>query len=88
MRSCALTRRSNAQADLPSAPQRQRSGRIPAAVHRSGLSRSTLYELAPKWPGLFRKNGAATIVDFDVLDRIIDQLPIAEIKPARRKRSH
>jgi hypothetical protein len=60
---------------------RPRVGRIPKAIEYSGISRSTLYELAPKWPGLFRKNGVSTLVDFDVLDSVLDGLPCAEIKP-------
>jgi hypothetical protein len=60
---------------------RRRFGRISEASTYSAISRATLYELAPKWPGLFRKNGAATIVDFEILDRILDGLPVAKIKP-------
>jgi hypothetical protein len=63
---------------------RRRFGKLPAATEYSALSRATLYELAPKHPGLFKKNGAATIVDFDILDTILDELPIARIKPARK----
>jgi len=59
---------------------RPRMGRIPKAIEYSGISRSGLYELAPKWPGLLRKNGMSTLVDFDVLDLVLDQLPRAEIK--------
>jgi len=62
---------------------RPRMGRIPKAIEYSGISRSGLYELAPKWPGLFRKNGVSTLIDFDVLDSVLDQLPRAEIKPPR-----
>jgi hypothetical protein len=63
---------------------RRRFGKLPAATEYSALSRATLYELAPKYPGLFKKNGGATIVDFTILDEILDGLPIAEIKaPAR-----
>ena len=40
-------------------------------------------ELAPRYPGLFKKNGSATIVDYDILDGIIDQLPLAEITPTK-----
>jgi hypothetical protein len=69
-------------------PGRPRFCRIPAAIEYSGISRSGLYELAPKWPGLFRKNGAATLIDFSVLDSILDALPPAEIEaPPPRKRS-
>jgi hypothetical protein len=63
---------------------RPRFGRIPAAMTYSGLGRSKLYEEAAARPGLFRKNGKATIVDFDILDQILDELPIAEIKATQR----
>jgi hypothetical protein len=63
-------------------------GRIPKAIEYSGISRSGLYELAAKWPGLFRKNGVSTLIDFDVLDLVLNELPRAEIKPpAPRKPS-
>jgi hypothetical protein len=64
---------------------RRRFGRLPAATEYSGISRATLYELAPKYPGLFRKNGAATIVDFSILDVILDGLPVAKIKVAPKR---
>jgi hypothetical protein len=51
--------------------------KIPAAVEYSGLSRSRLYQLARQHHGLFRKNGAATVVDVIVLDKVIDGLPVA-----------
>jgi hypothetical protein len=57
----------------------RRWGRIPAAVDHSGLSRTSLYKLAADNPGLFRKHGAATIVDFQVLDKILEATPPAEI---------
>ena len=59
---------------------RSRAGKISTAIEYSGLSRSRLYELAQRYPTLFRKNGNATIVDFNVLDRVIDDLPLAELK--------
>jgi hypothetical protein len=58
---------------------RRRWGRIPAATDYSGLSRTSLYKLAADNPGLFKKHGAATIVDFRVLDRILESSPAAEI---------
>jgi hypothetical protein len=64
---------------------RRRFGKLAAAVEYSALGRSRLYELAPRYPGLFKKNGVAVIVSFDVLDQILDELPIAKIKPATRK---
>jgi hypothetical protein len=54
---------------------RPRMGKLPAAVEYSGRSRSRLYELAAQYPDLFRKDGASTLVDFDVLDRILDAFP-------------
>jgi hypothetical protein len=66
---------------------RPRFGKIAAAVDYSALSRATLYILAAKTPGLFRKSGAATLVDFSVLDEVLDELPNAKIKPATRKPS-
>jgi hypothetical protein len=56
-----------------------RFGRIPTATARSGLSRSELYEIAAEHHGLFRKRGAATIVDLEFLDQILSQLPAAAI---------
>jgi hypothetical protein len=55
-------------------------GRIPDARRRSGLSKGSLYELAALNPGLFRKFGAATIVDLQKLDAVLANLPAAEIK--------
>jgi hypothetical protein len=65
------------------APARRRTGKIPEAVAYSGISRSSLYELAAEHDGLFVKFGASTLVDFDVLDKVIDALPVAEIKSPR-----
>ena len=59
---------------------RPRSGKIPAAIKHSGITRSSLYKLRTKYPDLFRKNGHATLIDFNVLDRVIDELPVAQIK--------
>jgi hypothetical protein len=61
--------------------RRPRFGKIPAAVAYSGVSRTVLYELRDVTPGLFRKNGKATLVDFDILDELLDRLPTAERKP-------
>ena len=57
----------------------RRWGRIPNAIDYSGLSRTSLYKLAASHPGLFRKHGAATIVDFEILDQILETSPAAEI---------
>jgi hypothetical protein len=59
---------------------RPRLGTIPSAVNYSGRSRSRLYQLAPKHPGLFVKDGKSTLVNFVILDQIIDEFPVAEIK--------
>jgi hypothetical protein len=59
-----------------------RFGTIPRAVDYSGRSRSRLYQLAAKHEGLFRKDGKSTLVDFAILDRILDGLPVARIKDA------
>jgi hypothetical protein len=62
-----------------------RFGRIPAAKTRSGLSRSKLYELAARHPGLFKKADGATIVDLEMLDEILADLPAADIAGDRAK---
>jgi hypothetical protein len=59
---------------------RPRFGRIPEAVEYSGVCRARIYEWARLHPGLFRKNGSATIVDFNKLDAILDELPNADLK--------
>jgi hypothetical protein len=64
----------------PTVPgMRPRFGRIPTAVAYSGVGRSSLYELASKVPGLFRKNGAAVLVDLDLLEQLVLAMPVAEI---------
>jgi hypothetical protein len=60
---------------------RPRFGKIPAAIAYSGFGRSKLYEVAGANHGLFRKSGKSTLVDFDLLDELLDNLPAAEIKP-------
>jgi hypothetical protein len=65
-----------------------RFGTIPRAVDYSGRSRSRLYQLASEYEGLFRKDGKSTLVDFSILDRILDGLPIgpqADEQPRRRR---
>jgi hypothetical protein len=64
----------------PNVPgMRPRFGRIPTAVAYSGVGRSSLYEMASKVPGLFRKNGAAVLVDLDMLEQLVLAMPVAEI---------
>ena len=65
---------------------RPRAGKIPAAVQYSGISRSSLYELAAEYEGLFLKAGHSTLVNFSKLDEILDALPPAKIKAASRAR--
>jgi hypothetical protein len=57
----------------------RRWARIPGAVQYSGLGRSHLYEIAQQHRGLFKKSGACTIVDLEMLDAIMAALPPAEI---------
>jgi hypothetical protein len=59
---------------------RPRFGRVPKAQKYSGLGRGKPYEIAAENPGLFRKCGdQITLVDFDLLDQILADLPAAEI---------
>jgi hypothetical protein len=62
--------------------RRPRFGRFPEAERYAGVSRRRLYQWGHKRPTLFRKNGWATLVDFDVLDEILDELPVAKFKSA------
>jgi hypothetical protein len=59
---------------------RPRFARIPEALTYAAISRSRLYEWARVRPTLMRKNGAASLVDLDALDAILDGLPTAELK--------
>jgi hypothetical protein len=63
---------------------RPRMGKIPAAISYSGRSRSQLYKWAAEHAGLFRKDGVSTLVDFNILDEILNALPVAEIRPAAK----
>ena len=62
-----------------------RFGRIPDGMRRSGLGRNSLYELAGKNPGLFKKLKSATIVDLKKLDRVLAALPPADVVGRREK---
>jgi hypothetical protein len=74
--------------ESPARARRLGFGRIPRAVLESGLSRSALYKLATKYPGLFKKYGSSTIVDLDLLiDGIIAELPPADINIADTSKS-
>ena len=73
---------------MPSSPTtpvllRPRFGRVPTAVRYAGVGRTKLYLWAAEYPGLFKKNGSAVLVDFDRLDQILDALPRAEIRRPR-----
>ena len=64
----------------PARARRLGFGRLPRAVAESGLSRSALYKLATRYPGLFKKAGSSTLVDLDMLiDDIIAALHDADI---------
>jgi hypothetical protein len=63
---------------------RPRFGRIKDAVKYSGRSRGRLYLIATEHRELFRKDGSSTLVDFDVLDRILDALPVANVQIGSR----
>jgi hypothetical protein len=49
--------------------------------HRQSRGNS-LVGLAAKHTGLFVKDGASTLVDFTILDEILDRFPVAKIKDA------
>jgi hypothetical protein len=66
---------------------RPRFGKIQAAIAYSGIGRSKLYDEAKKRTGLFRKNGAATVVDFDILDIVLDELPLATFETDAKQES-
>jgi hypothetical protein len=56
----------------------KRWGRIPEAEEFSGFKRGYLYKLAKQHPGLFRKVGAKTVVDLEMLGAILENAPAAE----------
>jgi len=56
---------------------RPRFGKIAEALAYSGVSRSRFYEWLKERPELVKKNGRASIVDFDIFDEILDTLPTA-----------
>jgi hypothetical protein len=66
---------------------KRRWGRVSHASDYCGLSRTSLYTLATKHKDLFRKFGSATIVDFDVLDRILEATPTADVNVGERDTS-
>jgi hypothetical protein len=48
----------------------------------TGGFRGRIYEWARERPDLVRKNGRASLVDFDIFDEILDALPTAGLKTA------
>jgi hypothetical protein len=60
--------------------ENERYGRLPGPGEKvSGLSRGSIYNLAAKNPGLLKKAGSASILDLNKLDRVIAELPDAQI---------
>jgi hypothetical protein len=59
---------------------RPRFARIPEALTYAGISKSRFYEWARERPELVRKNGRASLVDFEVFDEILNALPTADLK--------
>jgi hypothetical protein len=66
-------------------PPPPRSGSVKQACSRYGVGRSSLYARAAHTPGLFRKWGVKTLVDYAVMDRVFSELPPAEIKLPPKK---
>jgi hypothetical protein len=59
----------------PALRRAQRFGPIPKALHYAGIGKSKLYDKAKERPDLLKKWDKRTLVDFDVLDEILDGLP-------------
>jgi hypothetical protein len=57
-------------------PVERKFGSLRDATAISGISRTQLYKYAVKYPGLFRKNGTATLVDLGILNKVLDDLPV------------
>jgi len=60
-----------------------RWGRPGQSKQRCGISRSFLYEIAREHQ-IFKKYGAATIVDYGKVDKILSRLP--NVIPGNKKR--
>jgi hypothetical protein len=60
---------------------RPRWGTVKKANAEYSIGKTEIYETAKKHPKLLRKWGNKTLVDFDVLDEIMDKLPVAELRP-------
>jgi hypothetical protein len=67
--------------------ENQRFGKIHAAIKSRPIGRSSLYELAAEHEGLFLKFGRSTIVDLTKLDSILSELPPAQLKQPKTKRT-
>lgn len=61
---------------LEHARLRPRFGRVPEACKYAAVSKARFYQWARKHPQLIRKNGTASLVDFDKLDEVLDALPL------------
>jgi len=60
--------------------RRRRWAPLSDAIEYSPVGRSTLYEMAGRHEGLFRKHGKKIIVDLDLHDELMAALPAAKIK--------
>lgn len=60
-----------------------RFGKIDLATRVYGPSRASWYRLAAKHPGLMVKFGRSTLIDFDVADAIMRNLPPAILRGAK-----
>jgi hypothetical protein len=72
---------------IPFVRAAQKFARIDDAVRYASRSRGRLYELAHQHPRLMVKEGRSTLVDLDVLDQILNTLPMAEISAPWRFRT-
>src|SRR5262249_45192346 len=61
-----------------------RSGSIDDACLRYGISRPKLYTLIKEHPEIAKRLGGSTLVDFSVLDAVIDGLPTTKQAPTSR----
>ena len=64
---------------VTASPSNKRWGRVNEAVALTGVSKSSLYKMAARHHGLFRKQGRSTFVDFLMLNGILSDAPPAEI---------
>jgi hypothetical protein len=59
----------------------KRWGTVNETTQEYPLGKTEVYETAREHPELLRKWGRKTIVDWDLLDEIMDALPAAELRP-------